>query len=302
MPANFDETGRTMVAKVELAMGAQSDNTMPPIIGLLDVGLDRTDPVPVELTTDLDRVRQLHVAANMPAGMLMVSMYAELADAIEYQTPVDVSVRLPTNDGGLAAPLKILSGVTLASVTPSRSTKPTFPQTMLMLSEEETEILNLARFTGRLTVTPHQSQDSEPPRIADSPFRELNKRARALGLPDDMKLIAVPVLSDVAEAEASESTSAKEPTVGAYVKLTGRVPLGHNYNTIGTIPEGPRSWAEKEAGPLLLQGVAATPKDFRPRYQVYLVQAGNQEQEMQLTGRMHDTRVEQVASGPASLW
>ncbi len=169
-------------------------------------------------------------------------------------------------------------------------------------SDEETGILNLARFTGRLTITPHEPQGSESPRIADSPFRELNQRARALGLPDETKLIAVPALSEAVDDETPESTSAKEPTVGAYVKLAGKVPLGHSYNTIVTIPQGPRSWAEKETDPLLMQGIAHTPKEFRPRYQVYLLQAGNQEQEMQLTGRMHEVRVEQVAAGPASLW
>lgn len=300
MLASSDETGRTLVEVASKESSADTYSAMPAIIQLLDVGLDQTDPVRIELATDLERVRRLHLAANVPAGMQMVSMYAELADGIECQTPVDVSVRFPANDGGLAAPLKILSGVTLASVTPSRSTKPTFPQTVLMLSEEETDILNLARFTGRLTIMPHESQGSEAPRIADSPFRELNKRARVLGLPDDMKLIAVPVLSDAAEDEASESASGKEPTVGAYVKLAGKVPLGHTYNTIVTIPQGPRSWADEESGPLLMQGVADTPKDFQPRYQVYLLQARKEEGGLQV--RMHDARVEQVAAGPASLW
>jgi hypothetical protein len=303
MPSSSDETGRTMVELVEMATkasSAESYNTMPAIIQLVDVGLDRTDPISIELATDLARVRRLHLAANVPAGMQMVSMYAELADGIECQAPVDVSVRFPANDGGLAAPLRTLTGVTLASVTPSRSTKPTFPQTVLMLSEEETDILNLARFTGRLTITPHESQGLESPRIADSPFRELNKRARALGLPDDMKLIAVPALSEVADDETSESTSNKEPTVGAYVKLVGKVALGHSYNTIVTIPQAPRSWADEESGPLLLQGVATTPKEFQPRYQVYLLQARKEEGGLQV--RMHDARVEQVAAGPASLW
>ncbi len=171
---------------------------------------------------------------------------------------------------------------------------------MLALSDEEAGILKLARFTGRLAITRPTSQGSDQPRIANSPFRELSKRAQELYLPDDMQLTAVPVLADTADDDTSGSTSTQEPTIGAYVRVTAKVPLGHSYNTIVTIPQGPRSWHENESDPLLVQGVADTPKDFRPRYQVYLLQARKQDHAFPAGHRIHEARVERIASESTS--
>ena len=299
MQSSADESGRTFVETFRRQPSAPGIYPAD-VMQLVTATPNQPESVTIEVTADPDQVRRIHLVANMPEGMKCVSMYAEVPDGLESGELVDVSVRLPANDGGLAAPLRILSSVTLASVSPSRSTQPTFPETVLALSDEEAGILTLARFTGRLTVTRHASQGSDQPRIAGSPFRELNKRAQELYQPDDLQLMAVPVLADIADDEMSESTSTQAPTVGAYVRVTAKVPLGHSYNTIVMIPQGPRSWAEQESDPLLVQGVADTPDAFRPRYQVYLLQARKQDHPFPNGVRIHEARVERIASESTS--
>ncbi len=118
MQSSSDESGRTFV---EAFVRPPSAPGIYPADGMQPVTANPNQPesVTIEVTADPDRVRRIQLVANMPDGMKCVSMYAEVPDGLESGELVDVSVRLPANDGGLAPPLRILSSVTLASVSPS---------------------------------------------------------------------------------------------------------------------------------------------------------------------------------------
>ncbi len=300
MQSSSDESGQTLVEMFSEASSAQVDS---PTVGMayINAGPNQSEPVTIEVTANPDRIRRIHLAANMPENKEFVSIGAEVPDGLESGTSVDVSIRFAADDGGLAPPLKVLSSVTVASVTPRQSSQPDVPRTMLMLSEEEAGIVDLARTTGRLIVSRHQTHDSAEPSIADSPFRTLLMRAQELEVPDDMELVAVAVPDETGGDEMGEPETAEVLAAGTYVRLTANVPALQTYNSIVTAPQGEIYWHANEFEPLLMQAVAATPREFQPGYCVYLLQARKQDQATQLRLRMHEARVEQISAEPDSF-